>query len=154
MLRKVAIRAVTFTLLVLFGMTPMRAQIVRAERSELPTLRYKVIFTDYVNVDFTDRDGFKKRIIGVCIASRSLGRAILGGIASDLRTKYSGDDSIIVIFGIEEPVIQDLLSGSDDDSEERSKMKSIRGLYYFDKPSSRNELRYYPKGMTEKDFKN
>jgi hypothetical protein len=107
-----------------------------------------------MDVDYTDREGTRMRIIGVNVDSKTIDQPSFKRISSELRAKYRNDDSIIVIFGIDIENLKQYESTSANEVEERQKMKSVRGIYYFDRDSSRDELRFYPKGITEKDLEN
>jgi hypothetical protein len=58
------------------------------------------------------------------------------------------------IFAVDKHVIKRFMEPSESDADDNRKLKSIRGIYYFERDSSTSELRYYPNGMTEKDFEN
>ena len=115
---------------------------------------YEIIFSDYMNVDYTDRDGKVERLAFIYVPPRKLSRKRLDEISLRLRAKYSADDSMMLIFGVDRHLITKLIEPSDSDAEDNRKMKAIRGIYYFDRNSNRKELRYYPNGVTERDLEN
>jgi hypothetical protein len=115
---------------------------------------YEVVFADYMDVDFADRAGYRIRIVGIYIRPNLVSKQFLSQVVSKLRTKYSSDNQLTILFSADKTILSGFLDNTETKEGGSRFLNAMRGIYVRRINPDRNELRYFPTGMREKDIEN